>query len=186
LRINREIRADRVRLIAEDGTQIGVVPVREALRRAEEVGLDLVEIAPSAVPPVCKIINYGKLQYQITKKEKENRKAQHQVKVKEIKFKPNIDDHDFETKAKHAREFLLRGDKLRITCIFRGREMLHMSRGEEVVSKMCKLLEDIASVETPIKSMGKMITVVVAPNSKKSKEKKSEKDEDVQGPGIAH
>jgi translation initiation factor IF-3 len=183
VRLNREIRADRVRLISEDGTQVGVVPFLEALRRAEEAGLDLVEIAPNAVPPVCKIISYGKLQYQITKREKESRKGQHQVKVKELKFKPNIDDHDFETKARHAREFLLRGDKVRLTCIFRGREMLHIMRGEEIVNKMCKLLEDISVVETPIKSMGKMITVVIAPQhfKKTIKEKKSEKDEDVQG-----
>lgn len=167
MRVNREIRADRVRVVLEDGTQLGVLWVREAIAKAEEMGLDLVEIAPNAVPPVCKIINYGKFKYYQTKKEKESKKSQHQVKVKEIKIKPNIDDHDFEFKLKHAKEFLLKGNKVKITCTFRGREMLHMNLGYELVKRMCKDLEDVASVEIPPKSLGKMLSLVLMPSTKK-------------------
>ncbi len=123
LRINREIRAPKVRVIDKDGGQVGVLTLAEALAKAEAAGLDLVEIAPSAEPPVCKIIDFGKYRYQLTKKEKEQKKSQHQVKVKEIKIKPNTDEHDLVTKMKHAREFIAKGNKVRLTCVFRGREM---------------------------------------------------------------
>lgn len=111
MRINREIRAPSVRLIGSDGSQIGVLLLSEALMKAEQEGLDLVEIAPTAQPPVCKIVDYGKYRYQLTKKEKEQKKGQHQVKVKEIKTKPNTDEHDVTVKLKHAREFILKGTK---------------------------------------------------------------------------
>ena len=114
-----------MRVIDKDGGQVGVLTLAEALAKAESVGLDLVEIAPSAEPPVCKIIDFGKYRYQLTKKEKEQKKSQHQVKVKEIKIKPNTDEHDLMTKIKHAKEFIAKGNKVRLTCIFRGREMLH-------------------------------------------------------------
>lgn len=179
MRCNREIRADRVRVIAEDGSQIGVLPLREALRQAEEAGLDLVEIAPNAVPPVCKIINFGKFRYQIAKKEKESKKSQHQIKVKEIKLKPNIDSHDLNTKIKHAKEFLAKGNKVRLTLMFRGRELLHAELGEELLNKVCKELEDVSIVETPVKEMGKLITLVLAPSKKKTVAKE-EKHENVQ------
>ena len=144
MRINREIRAPRVRVIDKDGEQVGVLPTGEAIYRAEQAGLDLVEISPNAEPPVCKIIDYGKYRYQITKKEKESKKSQHQVKVKEVKVKPNTDEHDIQTKLKHARDFVAKGDKVRITCTFRGREMMHTEFGEKIVKRMCEDLADVA------------------------------------------
>lgn len=167
MRINRQIRAEKVRLISEEGKQVGVKYLTEALRMAEEVDLDLVEIAPNAKPPVCKIVDYGKFKYQQLKKEKENRKAQHQVKVKEIKFKPNIDTHDFLTKEKHAREFIEKGYKVRISCVFRGREMLHTELGKKVIQRLIDDLKDIAVIEAPLKLMGRSMSTVLAPMSKR-------------------
>jgi len=169
LRVNRQIRTDKVRVISEDGSQLGILTVPEAIRKAEEAGLDLVEIAPKAKPPVCKIIDYGKYRYLLTKKEKESKKSQHQIKVKEVKLKPNIDVHDLNTKLKRARDFLEKGNKVKITCMFRGREMLHMNIGYEVVKKFCEDLSDVGSVEAPTKQMGRTITTVLAPQSKKNK-----------------
>ena len=170
LKVNREIRAPKVRLINATGEQVGVVPFYQALAMAEEAGLDLVEISSQSVPPVCKIINYGKFRYDQTKREKENKKAQHQVKVKEIKVKPNIGQNDLETKLQHARDFLEKGHKVKVTCAFRGREMVHPEHGERVVQKFCTDLEDIASTESPSKLMGRLLVVVLAPGGKKKKE----------------
>ncbi len=167
LRINREIRVPKVRVVDEDGGQVGVLTLLEALTRAEQAGLDLVEIAPNAEPPVCKIIDYGKYRYQLTKKEKEQKKAQHQVKVKEIKIKPNTDDHDIEVKMKHAREFIAKGNKVRVTCMFRGREMLHSEYGRRAVQKFCDDLADVAAPESPPKMLGRNLSVVLAPGAKK-------------------
>jgi len=167
LRINREIRAPRIRVIDKDGNQLGVLTLIDALTRSEAVGLDLVEISPSADPPVCKIIDYGKYRYQQTKKEKESKKSQHQVKVKEIKVKPNTDEHDVQTKLRHAREFIAKGNKVRITCTFRGREMMHTEFGEKVVKRMCQDLADIATTESPAKMLGRNLSVVLAPGGKK-------------------
>lgn len=180
MRINREIRADRVRVVSEDGEQLGVMNVREALRKAEDMGLDLVEIAPTANPPVCKIINYGKLRYLQTKKEKENKKTQHQIKIKEIKLKPNIDVHDLEVKIKHAREFLQNGNKVRLVCMFKGREMLHMDIGEKVLQDVCKALEDISGVEAPQKNIGRIMTLVLFPQAKKKEGVKSHAEDENQ------
>lgn len=169
MRINREIRAEKIRVVSEDGALLGVMTPREAILQAEQAGLDLVEIAPNAKPPVCKIIDYGKFRYHQTKKEKDSRKSQHQVKVKEIKLKPNIDVHDFQTKVKHAREFITKGNKVRITCMFRGREMLHLNLGEKVVLRFCEELADIAAPESPPKQMGKSLSTVLNPTGKKVK-----------------
>jgi translation initiation factor IF-3 len=167
LRINKLIRVPQVRLIDTDGKQIGVVTIQEALQKAEEAGLDLVEISPNAVPPVCKIVDYGKYRYNVTKKEKESKKAQHQVKVKEIKVKPNIDSHDLETKTRQAKDFLLKGNKVKITCMFRGREMAHTEFGEKVINRMCELLSEVSQTESSPKQMGRIMTVVLAPKSRK-------------------
>lgn len=169
MRINREIRADKVRVISEKGEQVGIMLLRDALARAEEAGLDLVEIAPTAKPPVVKIIDYGKFRYHQQKKEKDSKKAQVHIKVKEIKLKPNIDTHDFQTKLKHAREFLLKGNKVRISIMFRGREMLHTDLGRKVVQNFCEGLADISTIEAPPKMMGRTITTVLAPGAKKAK-----------------
>lgn len=170
MKVNREIRAPKVRVISHTGEQIGVISLQEALAKAEEEGLDLVEIVPGSNPPVCKIINFGKFRYDQTKREKESKKAQHQVKVKEIKFKPNTDDHDVETKLRHARDFLDKGNKVKVTCTFRGREMAHTEIGEKLMQKFCLSLEDVAMVESPLKLMGRMMIVVLAPGIKKKKE----------------
>ncbi len=169
MRINREIRADKVRVISEAGEQIGIMSLREALVRAEEAGLDLVEISPLAKPPVVKIVDYGKFRYQQQKKEKDSKKAQVQIKVKEVKLKPNIDEHDFQTKLKHAREFILKGNKVRISIMFRGREMLHIDLGAQVVRRFCEELSDISAIESSSKMMGRTMTTVLAPGGKKPK-----------------
>jgi translation initiation factor IF-3 len=170
LKVNREIRAPKVRVISHTGEQVGVISTYEALAMAEEQGLDLVEIVPGSNPPVCKIMNFGKFRYDQSKREKESKKAQHQIKVKEIKLKPNIDVHDLETKTRHAREFLAGGNKVKISCTFRGREMMHPEIGEKVVQKICQDLEDISTAESPPKMMGRMLLVVLAPGGKKKKE----------------
>jgi len=167
LRINREIRAARVRVIDKDGNQLGILTLMDAISRAEQVGLDLVEISPSADPPVCKIIDFGKFRYQQTKKEIESKKSQHQVRVKEVKVKPNTDDHDLQTKLRHAREFIAKGNKVKITCVFRGREMAHTEFGEKVVRKLCEDLADIATPESNAKLFGKSLIVVLSPGARK-------------------
>lgn len=167
LRINRQIRAPKVRVIGPDGSQVGILAIRDALVKAQEANLDLVEIAPNAQPPVCKIIDYGKYRYDQTKREKESKKSQHQVKVKEIKLKPNIDEHDFQTKLKKAYQFLEKGNKVKITCMFRGREMAHPELGLKVVQRFCDGLKDVAQVEAPAKYMGRNLISVLAPGPMK-------------------
>ena len=147
-----------MRLIDKDGEQLGLVSLQDALAKAELSGLDLVEIAPNAEPPVCKVIDYGKYRYQVTKKEKE---------VKEIKIKPNTDDNDIEVKTRHAREFIAKGNKVRLTCVFRGRELAHPEIGERSVKRICEDLSDIASPESEARLMGRNMSVVLAPGSKK-------------------
>jgi len=154
-------------VIDKDGSQLGILSVVEALAKAELAGLDLVEIAPNAEPPVCKIIDYGKYRYQVTKKEKEGKKSQHQVKVKEIKVKPVTDDHDIQIKVKHAREFIAKGNKVRVTCMFRGRELAHPEIGHKIVQGICEALADIATPEAEAKLMGKSLSTVLAPGAKK-------------------
>ncbi len=175
MKVNREIRALRVRLITEDGEQLGVFTLQDALAKAQEKGLDLVEIAPTATPPVCKIIDYGKLRYQQTKREKLNRKASHQTKIKEIKLKPNIDKHDLDTKTKHAREFIEKGCKVKFTCMFRGREIVFADNGKQVLNSIIEALEDVAQPESPPKMFGKSLMMLLVPSTKekKIKEKKS-------------
>jgi translation initiation factor IF-3 len=172
LRINREIRVDRLRVVTEDGEQLGILTLREALTKAEEAGLDLVEIAPTAKPPVAKIIDYGKFRYHQAKKEKEGKKAQVTIKVKEIKLKPNIDTHDLQTKLKHAREFLLKGNKVRVVIVFRGREMLHMELGRKVLQEFCETLNDVCTVESYPKLLGRAMTTILAPGGKRPKVEK--------------
>jgi len=167
LKVNRQIRVPNVRLIDENGKQVGIVAIQDALRMADQANLDLVEVVPTSSPPVCKIIDYGKFRYDQTKREKESKKAQHQIKVKEIKLKPNIDEHDFDTKLRHARNFISKGNKVKISCFFRGREMAHPEHGEAVVKRMCEALEDIAASESPAKRMGRAIILVLAPSGKK-------------------
>jgi len=167
LRINREIRATQVRLIGKDGKQVGVVTIEQAQAQAKQDGLDLVEISPNAKPPVCKVIDYGKFRYQMTKKERESKKAQHQAKLKEVKVKPNIDEHDLQVKIKRAREFIEKGNKVRVTCMFRGREMAHQELGQKVALRIAEELSDVAQTESPPKQMGRNFSLVLAPLGKK-------------------
>ena len=172
MKVNREIRASRVRVIDKDGNQLGILTLLDALQRAEQAGLDLVEISATADPPVCKIIDHGKYRYQQTKKERENKKAQHQVRVKEVKVKPNTDEHDLLTKLRHAREFIVKGNKVKITCTYRGREMMHPEFGKKVVDRLCTELADIATPEAPPKFFGRTLSVVIAPGVKAGAKKK--------------
>ncbi|MFT4554215.1 MAG: translation initiation factor IF-3 [Chlamydiales bacterium] len=174
MRINGEIRTPTMRVIGADGDQVGIISRREALDLAEKAGLDLVEIVAKSNPPVCKIIDYGKFRYDQTKREKESKKAQVQIKVKEIKVKPNIDTHDFDFKLKHAKQFLEKGNKVKITCSFRGREMAHPEVGRRVVEKMIEALEDFGTVEAPMKRMGRMLTTVLSPCAAPKKLKSEE------------
>lgn len=169
MRVNKEIRAPKVRVISQTGEQIGVLSIRDALQKAEEEGVDLVEIVPGANPPVCKIINFGKYRYDQTKREKESKKASQKIVVKEIKFKPNIDEHDLQTKLRQIREFFSKGNKVKITCTFRGREMAHTEIGEKLIQRVCEELQDSATIESPMQMMGRVITVALAPAIKKKK-----------------
>lgn len=167
MRVNKQIRVPKVRVIGADGNQIGIIATDEALAMAVEQELDLVEVVPTSKPPVCKIIDYGKFRYDQAKREKESKKAQHQVKVKEVKIKPNIDAHDFEVKSRRARGFLEQGFKVKLTCMFRGREMVHPEIGEAVVKRFVASLGDVASSESPAKRMGRTLTLVMAPLARK-------------------
>ena len=167
-------------MIGPNGDQMGILDTRDALAAAQEAKLDLVEVAPSASPPVCKIIDYGKFRYDQTKREKESKKFQHQVKVKEIKVKPNIDEHDFETKRKRAYQFLEKGNKVKVTCMFRGREMAYPDRGKEVIRRMCEGLEEVGQVESLPKMMGRSMTAVLAPSTSGKAKKKPKEPSDAQ------
>ncbi|UCF66018.1 MAG: translation initiation factor IF-3 [bacterium] len=163
--MNDQIRVQNVRLIAPDGEQIGVVSTSEALQKAENYGLDLVEVSPNAKPPVCRIMDYGKYKYEQSKKEKISKKKQHTIVVKELRLRPRTDDHDLETKLRHARKFLEQKNKVKITIFFRGREMAYRDFGTELMEKVIHLLEDIAKVESEPKMEGRrMIMVLTAKN----------------------
>ncbi|MBN1466529.1 translation initiation factor IF-3 [candidate division KSB1 bacterium] len=152
--MNDEIDTAQVRLIGAEGQQIGVVSSSEALIRAEQAGLDLVELSPNAKPPVCKIMDFGKYKYELAKKEKENRKKQHVIVTKEVRFRPKTDDHDFEFKVRHARKFIEQGNRVKATVMFRGRENAHREYGQRVLDKFMEALEDIAKVEKDTKLEG--------------------------------
>lgn len=160
--INEQIRDKEVRLIGEEGEQLGIVAGKEALRMAKEANLDLVKIAPSAKPPVCKIIDYGKFKYEQTRKDKEAKKKQKVTEVKEIRFSPNIDDNDLNTKANMARKFLAKGDKIKVTLRFRGREMAHTSSSRVILDTFYALLEDIAVIEKPARLEGRNMTMFLS------------------------
>ncbi len=168
-RINRQIKAKEVRLIDETGQQIGIVPLEEALRLAEEKDLDLVEIAPQAKPPVCKILDFGKFKYELQKKEREAKKKQreHAIEVKDIKLTVRIEEHDLQVKLKHMREFLEDGDKVRVRIRFRGREHVHPELGDKLVQRIMNELGDIAQMENKPKKEGAFLTFSLIPKKKK-------------------
>ncbi|WP_425430786.1 translation initiation factor IF-3 [Candidatus Chloroploca asiatica] len=155
-----------MRLIDENGTQVGIVSVREAIMMAEERGFDLVEVAPNAVPPVCRLLDYGKFRYEQSKKEREARKNQKQSELKQIRLMPKTDDHDLATKANQAKKFLLAGDKVKFNVRFRGREMAHPEIGRKMLEAVAEQLRDIAVVEQKPLMEGRVLSLLVAPNAK--------------------
>jgi len=157
--INEQIRDREIRLIGENGEQLGIMSARDAMKIAREAELDLVKIAPTAKPPVCKIIDYGKYRYELARKEKEARKKQKIIEIKEVRLSPNIDSNDLNTKIAAARKFIQKGNKVKITLRFRGREMAHMNASRHILDDFAKELEDIAVVEKPAKVEGRSITM---------------------------
>lgn len=162
-RINEDIRVPRVLLIDQNGEKQGIMPTSAALEAAEEVGLDLVEVSPTADPPVCKILDYGKFKFQEQKKKNEARKRQKLVEIKEIKLRPNIDHHDYEVKAKAMHRFFEEGDKVKVTLRFRGREMAHQNIGMDLLGRIQKDVEPIAKIEQYPKIEGRQMMMVLAP-----------------------
>lgn len=159
--INEQIRDREVRVISEAGDQLGIMSAREAMKLAEEAQLDLVKIAPKAQPPVCKIIDYGKYKYELARKEKEARKKQKTVEVKEVRLSPNIDTNDLNTKVNNAKKFITKGNKVKVTLRFRGREMAHVQQSKHILDDFAELLADVAVVEKPAKLEGRNMSMVL-------------------------
>ncbi len=162
MRINSQIRSEKVRLVGADGEMVGVVTIREALGAAEEVGLDLVEISPNAEPPVCKILDYGKFKYEQQKKANEARKKQKTVEVKELKLRPMIEDHDYQVKLRAAKKFLEEGDKVKFTLRYRGRELAHQELGLKVLLRMKADLVELSKVEQEPKMEGRQMIMMLS------------------------
>lgn len=160
--INEQIRDKEVRVIGENGNQLGIMSSKDALKFAQEANLDLIKIAPTAKPPVCKIADYGKYRYELARKEKDARKKQKITEVKELRLSPNIDDNDLNTKANQARKFLAKGDKVKITLRFRGREMAHMNTTKVILDELFAKLEDIAVVDKPPKVEGRSMVMFLS------------------------
>lgn len=165
--MNEQIRISPVRLIDENNAQVGIVTVQEAQHRANEAGMDLVEVAPNSKPPVCRIMDYGKWIYQQKRKAKESQKKQHVVSLKEIRLRPKIDDHDREIKVNHAAKFLEKGHKVQFTMQFRGREMMHQDLGHQIMDEIVQTLSEIGKIERPSQMLGRRMTMVMAPAKEK-------------------
>ena len=163
-RTNEKIIASEVRVISSSGKQLGIISIREALNHAEDEGFDLVEVSPDANPPVCKIIDYGKLKYKEQKSKKEAKKKQKTIEVKEIKMRPGIDKHDYEVKIKALSKFISGGNKVKVSLRFRGREMEHQNLGKELLKKITQEVSEYAKIETPPKPEGRQIMMVLVPN----------------------
>ncbi len=161
--MGRRIRVPEVRVIGADGAQIGVIPTHEALKLAEEAGLELVEVNPRAAPPVCKIMDFGKFKYETSKKEKASRKHQTTVVLKEIKLRPKTDEHDFDFKVKHIRRFLAEGNKCKLVIVFRGREIVHPETGQAMLDSVVKTVADIAMVEQRPMMEGRRMVMIIGP-----------------------
>ena len=165
--LNEEIRDKEIRLIGETGEQMGIVSAKEALHIADERGLDLVKISPQAVPPVCKLMNYGKFRFEQSKKEKEARKNQHVVEIKEIRMSPGIDVGDFNTKLKNAQKFIADGNRVKVSVRFRGREMAHTDIGKELLDRFAEQCAETANLDKPAKLEGRMMSIFLSPKSGK-------------------
>ncbi len=163
VRVNQRIRAPKLRVISPEGEQLGILDASDALRRAEEYGLDLVEVAPGADPPVCKIMDYGKFRYEESKKEHERKKKQATVVIKEIKLRPKTEEHDLDYKVKRLKRFIAEDCKVKVTIMFRGREITHPEQARMLLDKMLELIGDDAQVEQPAKFEGRNMTMILAP-----------------------
>lgn len=162
-------------MIDEEGNQVGVIPTRDALEMARERGLDLVEVAPNAMPPVCRLMDYGKFRYEQTKKERDSRKHQHVIELKEVRIRPKIDDHDLETKGRQAAKFLDHGDKVKLSVLFRGREMAHPEIGKGLLDQLIEMLTTHGTVEQTPRLEGRTMTAIL--NPLKAKQSQSEREE---------
>ncbi len=160
--MNEQIREKEIRVIGEDGSQLGIMSAAEAQKIADEAELDLIMISPTAKPPVCRIVDYGKYRYEQMRKQKDAKKKQKTMEVKEIRLSPNIDDNDMNTKANQARKFIEKGDKVKVTLKFRGREMAHLQTGREIMDAFCEKLADIASVDKAAKMEGRNLIATLA------------------------
>ena len=165
--LNEEITDKEIRLIGENGEQLGIVSGEEALRTAEEQGLDLVKISPQATPPVCKLMNYGKYKFEQSKREKEARKNQHVVEIKEIRMSPSIDVGDFNTKLKNAQKFLADGNRVKISVRFRGREMAHTDIGRDLLNQFAEQCAEVANMDKSAKLEGRMMSIFLSPKTSK-------------------
>jgi translation initiation factor IF-3 len=163
VRVNRQIRISPVRVIGADGSQLGILEVDVALRMAEELGLDLVEVAATARPPVVRIMDYGKYKFEMAKQARQAKKKQHVIELKEVKYRPGIDDHDFDTKTRHARRFLEEKNKVKVTMMFRGRQVAHPELGQAVLERVATALTDVGKIESSGRLEGKSITMILAP-----------------------
>lgn len=162
-RVNRRIRVPEIRVIGEDGEQLGIMPTIQALRRAESVSLDLVEVQPRAKPPVCKIMDYGKYKYEQSRKNAESKKKQQQIELKEVKFRPKTGEHDFDVKVKNLKKFLEKGNKGKVTVMFRGREIVHPEMGREMLNRVIQALGEEAIIEQSPRLEGRQMVMIVAP-----------------------
>jgi translation initiation factor IF-3 len=174
VRVNERIRVPQVRVIGDDGQQIGVITTREALAMAQSKGLDLVEVSPTARPPVCRIMDYGKFKYEQNRRARKAKKNQHQMQLKEIKMRPKIEEHDYMFKVNHARTFLEERDKVKVTVTFRGREIAHQDLGHKLIQKVIAALADVATVETPPRNEGRTLLTVLMPKPAKPGAAKSD------------
>jgi translation initiation factor IF-3 len=174
LRVNETIRAREVRLIDPEGEQIGIVPIDQARSKATEAGLDLVEVAPDAKPPVCKIFDYRKLQYDRKRRDREARKRRRHVELKEVKMRPRIDEHDYQTKLRHIREFLEGGHKVKVTIMFRGREMAHREQGRTILERVAKDVSGVGTMDDRISQMGRQQHMILSPDAQKQESKEKE------------
>jgi translation initiation factor IF-3 len=169
-RVNNEIRVSRVRVISEGGQALGILPIGDAISQAIAAGLDLVEVSPNADPPVCRIMDYGKFKYEKSKKAKEAKKKQHVMHLKEIKLHPKTEDHDFNFKMQHACNFLIKGDRVKITVVFRGREITHIDFGQKMLEKAKAVIIELSSLEIPPKMEGRNLVAIFVPDKTKVKE----------------
>ncbi len=169
--MNNQIRVPSVRLLDPDGNQLGIVSTYDALTKARQLNLDLVEIAPTAQPPVCRIMDFGKYKFELAKKEKEARKHHSSQRIKEVKFHPNVEEHDYQTKLRHIRDFIADGHRVKASLMFRGREQAHKEIGHQLMHRVMKDVEDVARIERSPEEMGRFIFMMIAPGPRKAEAK---------------